>query len=86
VNEKDPLFSPIYGEFRNALPPTIITTGTRDLMLRNATRLYWKLRGIGTKVELLVGEGMPHGFNWEVSLPEAIQVRKAVIEFGERLV
>jgi monoterpene epsilon-lactone hydrolase len=86
LDGKDPLFSPIYGEFQQGFPPIMITTGTRDILLSNAVRLYWKLKGTNTKVELFLGEGMPHGFNWEEILPEAVQVRKAVVNFPEALV
>lgn len=64
VDGKDPLFSPVYGEFARGIPPTIITTGTRDLMLSNCVRLYWKLKGVGGgKVESLVGEACRTVFN-----------------------
>ncbi|KAG0650273.1 Short-chain dehydrogenase reductase [Hyphodiscus hymeniophilus] len=86
VDSKDPFFSPIYGEFKQGFPPTIITTGIRDLMPSNSIRLYWKLRDIGTKVELFIGEGMVHGFTWEETLPEAIKVRKEVIKVLKELV
>ncbi|KUJ18073.1 uncharacterized protein LY89DRAFT_684012 [Mollisia scopiformis] len=78
---KDPLFSPLFASYDATWPPTVITSGTRDISLSSAVRFYWKLRGAGAKAELLVGEGMWHGFNWEVDIPESIALRGAVREF-----
>lgn len=60
----DPLYSPLYAEYDVSFPPTVITVGTRDLLLSTGVRMYWKLRNAGVETELLVGEGMWHGFNW----------------------
>lgn len=81
VDLKDELLSPIYAQLSGPLPPTVIITGTRDLLLSQCVRLYWKLRDAGGMAELLVSEGMWHGFTWEADLPEGIQARKAVWEF-----
>ncbi|KAL7905035.1 Alpha/Beta hydrolase protein [Trichoderma velutinum] len=81
VDLKDELLSPIYAELSGPFPPTVINTGTRDLNMSQCVRLYWKLREAGGKTELLVSEGMWHGFNWELELPEGIRARKAVYSF-----
>jgi monoterpene epsilon-lactone hydrolase len=83
VDWRDPLYSPVYADFEADFPSTVITVGTRDSMLSSGVMLYWKLREKGVKVELLVGEGMWHGFVWEEGLPEAVKVRGAVREFLE---
>ncbi|KAF4427922.1 hypothetical protein F53441_14072 [Fusarium austroafricanum] len=80
---KDPLYSPIYADYDSSFPPTVITTGTRDFALSHGVRFYWKLREAGVKVELLIGEGMWHGFNWDPLIPESIQTRAAVVKFLE---
>jgi epsilon-lactone hydrolase len=81
VDHRDPLYSPINAEYNATFPPSVITSGTRDSLLSSGVCLYWKLRGAGVKVELLVSEGMWHGFNWEEAMPEAICVRAAVRQF-----
>ncbi|KAJ4857965.1 alpha/beta hydrolase fold domain-containing protein [Trichoderma breve] len=81
VDLKDELLSPVYAELSGPFPPTVINTGTRDILLSQCVRLYWKLREAGGKTELLVSEGMWHGFNWELELPEGIRARKAVYSF-----
>ncbi|KAK3308325.1 Alpha/Beta hydrolase protein [Chaetomium strumarium] len=87
VEPKDPLYSPVYADYGPSFPPTIVTVGTRDFALSHGVRFCWKLRQAGAKVELLVSEGMWHGFSWDPVIPEALQVRAAVIKFleGEKL-
>ena len=45
---KDPMLSPIYGDM-HGFPPTILTTGTRDLLLSNTVRVHRKLRQAGVE-------------------------------------
>ena len=59
-NMKNPLISPLYGEFGKGFPPAILTSGTRDLLLSDTVRLHRKLRQAGVDAELQVFEGMSH--------------------------
>jgi monoterpene epsilon-lactone hydrolase len=77
----DPAVSPIYASYDSRFPPTVLNTGTRDSLMSNSIRLFWVLREAGVDVELLVSEGMWHGFNWEPALPEAVRARAAVYDF-----
>jgi monoterpene epsilon-lactone hydrolase len=77
----DPAVSPIYASYDSSFPPTVLNTGTRDSLMSNSIRLFWVLREAGVDVELLVSEGMWHGFNWEPALPEAVRARAAVYDF-----
>ncbi len=56
---KDPLISPVYGDM-HGFPPTILTTGTRDLLLSNTVRVHRKLRRAGVEATLQVYEGESH--------------------------
>ena len=56
---KDPLLSPVYGDM-NGFPPTILMTGTRDLLLSNTVRVHRKLRQAGVEAELHVFEAQSH--------------------------
>jgi epsilon-lactone hydrolase len=58
---RDPMLSPLFGDFSKGFPPTVITTGTRDLFLSNAVRFHNTLRLAGVPSELIVMEAMPHG-------------------------
>jgi epsilon-lactone hydrolase len=56
---KDPMLSPVYGDFQG-FPPTILTSGTRDLFLSNTVRVHRKMRAAGVDAELEVFEGQSH--------------------------
>lgn len=56
---KDPLISPVYGDF-NGFPPTYLVTGTRDMLLSDTARVHRKLRQAGVIAELNVYEGLSH--------------------------
>ena len=56
---KDPLISPVYGDMKG-FPPTILTSGTRDLLLSNTVRVHRKLRQAGVEAVLQVFEGQSH--------------------------
>ena len=84
LDATDPYYSPIYARYDSSFPPTVITVGTRDFALSNGVRMYWVLREAGVETELLVSEGMWHGFNWTEKMPEALQARKAVQSFLTR--
>ncbi|ORY00296.1 Alpha/Beta hydrolase protein [Clohesyomyces aquaticus] len=81
VDVKDSYYSPVYADYDASFPPTVISVGTRDLFLSDGVRMYWKLREAGVEAELLVSEGMWHGFNWNETLPEAVRLRRCVREF-----
>jgi acetyl esterase/lipase len=67
---KDPLVSPVYGDFAG-FPPTLLTTGTRDLFLSNTVRVHRKLRRAGVPTQLDVYEGQSHGSQYlNVDAPE----------------
>jgi monoterpene epsilon-lactone hydrolase len=64
---KEPLLSPVYGDL-SGFPPTILISGTRDLLLSDTVRTHRKLRGTGVEADLHVYEGMSHA-DYLVSFP-----------------
>ena len=56
---KDPLLSPVYGDFAG-FPPSFLVTGTRDLFLSDTARTHRKMRVAGVQAELNVHEGISH--------------------------
>jgi acetyl esterase/lipase len=58
---RDPYLSPIFGDFTKGFPPTLLTSGTRDLFLSNTVILHRALLRAGIPAELHVWEAMPHG-------------------------
>jgi acetyl esterase/lipase len=54
-----PYLSPLFADL-GGFPPTILTTGTRDLFLSNTVRMHRALRRAGVEAELHVLEAAPH--------------------------
>jgi monoterpene epsilon-lactone hydrolase len=66
----DPLLSPVYGDM-HGFPPTILTTGTRDLLLSNTVRVHRKLRQLGIDAVLNVFEALSHAqYQFDDRVPE----------------
>ncbi|MGZ3314767.1 MAG: alpha/beta hydrolase [Caulobacteraceae bacterium] len=55
----DPYLSPLYGDL-TGFPPTLVQTGTRDILLSGSVLMHRKLRQAGVEAELHVWEAMPH--------------------------
>jgi acetyl esterase/lipase len=81
---KDPLLSPIYGDMRG-FPPTILTTGTRDLLLSNTVRVHRKLRQAGVDALLQVFEGQSHAhYMRDGSAPETQEAFEEIARFFDK--
>ena len=57
----DPYLSPLFGDFSKGFPPTLLTSGTRDLFLSNAVRMHRALRAAGVPADLHIMEAATHG-------------------------
>ena len=75
----DPLLSPVFADFDKGFPPTILTSGTRDLLLSDTVRLHRALRRAGIRAELHVWEAMCHGLAHDA--PEARELLGEHIAF-----
>ncbi len=81
---KDPLISPVYGDM-GGFPPTILTTGTRDLLLSNTVRVHRKLRRAGVEAVLQVYEGQSHAhYLRDDSAPETREAFAEISAFFDR--
>jgi monoterpene epsilon-lactone hydrolase len=81
---KDPMLSPVYGDFRG-FPPTILTSGTRDLFLSNTVRVHRKMRAAGVDAELQVFEGQSHAqYQADPSAPETKEYFAEVTRFFDK--
>jgi acetyl esterase/lipase len=81
---KDPLLSPVYGDYRG-FPPAILTTGTRDLLLSNTVRVHRKLKDAGVEAELNVFEAMAHaGYSRDDTAPETHQAFGDIARFFDK--
>jgi len=78
---KDRRLSPVYGDFRG-FPPTILTTGTRDLFLSNTVRVHRKLRQAGVVAQLEVYEGQSHAqYMPDTTAPESREAFEEIANF-----
>jgi epsilon-lactone hydrolase len=81
---KDPLLSPVYGDM-HGFPPTILTTGTRDLFLSNTVRVHRKLREAGVEAVLQVFEGESHAqYYRDITAPETKEYNSEIAGFFDR--
>ena len=81
---KDPHLSPVYGDF-HGFPPTILTTGTRDLFLSNTVRVHRKLREAGVEAALEIYEGQSHAqYLADTTAPESKEAFEAIAAFFDR--
>ena len=81
---KDPLISPIYGDF-DGFPATMLVTGTRDLFLSDVVRTHRKLRAAGVTADLHVYEGMSHaGYLVAAQSPESIDMYQELSAFLDK--
>ncbi len=58
---RDPFISPLFGDFTRGFPPSILTTGTRDMLLSDTVRMHRALRAAGVPADLHVTEAGGHG-------------------------
>jgi monoterpene epsilon-lactone hydrolase len=80
----DPLLSPVYGDM-HGFPPTILTTGTRDLLLSNTVRVHRKLRAAGVEAFLQVFEGQSHAqYGRDDTAPETNEAFGEIAAFFDK--
>jgi len=78
----DPLISPLYGDF-SGFPPTILISGTRDMLLSDTVRAHRKLLNAGVEADLHVFEGMSHAEY--MIMPDIPEGRMTLVEISKFL-
>lgn len=58
---RDPYLSPVFADYAAGFPPTILTTGTRDMLLSDTVRLHRAMRTADVDADLHVTEAAGHG-------------------------
>lgn len=80
----DPRLSPIHGDFCG-FPPTMLISGTRDLLLSNTVRVHRKLRQAGVEAALNVFEAMAHAqYLFDRRAPETREAFAEMATFFDR--
>jgi epsilon-lactone hydrolase len=80
TNRKDPVLSPLYADL-HGMPPSLLVTSTRDLLLSDTTILHRALLSAGNDSQLVVFEALPHAFWYHFELPETRQVLEIMAKF-----
>jgi acetyl esterase/lipase len=80
TNPRDPILSPLYSDL-HGMPPTLFLTSTRDMLLSGTTILHRAFLRAGVDAQLLVFEGLPHGFWYEAGLPESQEADRMIAHF-----
>ena len=77
----DPGISPVFGDL-SGLPPTILFSGTRDLLLSDAVRVQRGMRRSGGTVELQLFEGFAHAqYLFDPNAPETREIFDEITRF-----
>ena len=76
AEQKNPYVSPVYGDYTQAFPPTLLQVGTREHLLSSSVREYQAIRSGGHEAVLDVYEGMPHV--WLSLIPQAPETHIAI--------
>jgi acetyl esterase/lipase len=77
---RDPVLSPLFADL-GGFPPTLLVTGTRDLLLSNTAIFHLALVRSGVDARLLVYEAMPHAFWYHFDFPETKECLEMMAKF-----
>jgi epsilon-lactone hydrolase len=85
TDRKDPVLSPIFADL-HGMPPSLLVTSTRDLLLSDTAIFHRALLGAGNDAQLVVFEALPHAFWYHFQLPETKEALELMAKFfDERL-
>lgn len=83
TDRKDPVLSPLYADLHN-LPPSLLVTSTRDLLLSDTALFHRALLRTGNDSELVVFEALPHAFWYHFQLPETREALELMAAFFDK--
>lgn len=85
TDRKDPVLSPIFADLRG-MPPTLLVTSTRDILLSSTATLHRAMLGAGDDARLVVFEALPHAFWYHFQLPETKEALELMAKFFDEKV
>lgn len=86
ADPSNPLLSPVNGDL-NGFPPTLLISGTRDLLLSDTVRMHRALRRAGVEADLHVYDGQTHADyiqNLMRYVPESEDAQRELYEFFDK--
>lgn len=82
TERKDPVLSPVYSDL-HGMPPSLLVTSTRDLLLSDTALFHRALLRNGDDAQLVVFEALPHAFWYHFQLPETKEALELMARFFE---
>jgi acetyl esterase/lipase len=80
TDRKDPVLSPIFADL-HGMPPTLLVTSTRDILLNDTTTLHRAMLRAGDDAQLVVFDALPHAFWYHFQLPETREALELMAKF-----
>jgi acetyl esterase/lipase len=80
TDRKDPVLSPLFADL-HGMPPALLVTSTRDILLSDTTIFHRALLGAGNDAQLVVFEALPHAFWYHFQLPETKEALEIMAKF-----
>lgn len=80
TDRKDPVLSPLFADL-HGMPPSLLVTSTRDILLSDTTTLHRALLRSGDDAQLVVFEALPHAFWYHFQLPETQEALELMAKF-----
>jgi epsilon-lactone hydrolase len=80
TDRRDPVLSPLFADLRG-MPPTLLVTSTRDLLLSDTATFHRALLRAGDDAQLVVFEALPHAFWYHFQLPETKEALELMAKF-----
>ena len=80
TSRRDPVLSPLFADL-SGLPPTLLVTSTRDMLLGDTATLHRALLRQGVDARLVVFEALPHAFWYHFELPETREALELMAHF-----
>jgi monoterpene epsilon-lactone hydrolase len=85
TDRKDPVLSPLFADL-HGMPPTLLVTSTRDLLLSSTTIFHRALLRAGNDAQLVVFEALPHAFWYHFEFPETTEALELMAKFFDEKV
>ncbi len=83
TDRRNPVLSPLFADLKG-MPPTLLVTSTRDLLLSDTALFHRALLGAGDDAQLVVFEALPHAFWYHFQLPETKECLGLMAKFFDQ--
>jgi acetyl esterase/lipase len=80
TDRKDPVLSPLFADL-HGMPPSLLITSTRDILLSDTTTLHRSLLQAGVDARLVVFEALPHAFWYHFQVAETKEALELMAKF-----